>query len=101
MTTTIMKPLRTPNKTQGFSRMSKRKQMYGLLEDMFEGAEEGDKERVLELNRLFNKLVDHGKSDCPPQLDLEYDNCRQSFVLSVLYSSDARERLLRIPKPEH
>lgn len=78
--------------------MNKRRQMYELLEQMLENAEKGAKETVLELNRSFEKLVPHVFGDPPTELDLEYDNCRQSCILQ--YIPDARERFARIPKPQ-
>lgn len=88
--------------------MSKIKQMYHLLEEMVESAAKGDKEKVLELNISYETLVPKVYHDPRTPLDLEYENCRQSCVVSVTmfkdqhnkFVADAKERFSKISKPE-
>jgi len=84
------------------------RRMYHILEEMIDSAIKGDQERIRELNASYEALVPkvHHKSRKP--LELEYDNCRQSCVMSVSmpnmrerFISDAKERFSKIPKPEH
>ena len=94
--------------------MSEIKQMRHLLEEMVEAADEGDKDRVIELDSSYEALEHqvYGK-DFENPLRLQYDNCRQSCVMSVggilkgvlkdqhdKLVADAKERLSKIPEPE-
>ena len=86
--------------------MSEIKQMYGILEQMIEGAESKDLKKVMELNKSYETLVPRVYHKPPTTLDLEYENCRQSCVMAIqmpnMYEKfilDAKERLPRIPKP--
>lgn len=85
--------------------MSK-KEMYSLLERMIESAEKKDKEEVLKLNESFEKIVPDVCHYPPTDLDLKYDNCRQSCVMALKmpgmykkFISDAKDRFSKIPKP--
>ena len=82
------------------------KKMYQVLEQMIESADREDKERVLTLNKLYEGLIPRVYHKPLTPLDLEYDNCRQSCVMSLQMRnmrerllSDAKERFSRIPKP--
>ena len=74
--------------------MSEIKQLHQLLEEMVKSATNGDKEKVLELNRRYEQLVPRAYHKPPTKLDLEYDNCRQSCVMSVTMLKDFNERLI-------
>lgn len=87
--------------------MTALKDMYAILEDMVECAEHDQSGRVLELNGLFEKLVPQVYHDPITELDLNYDNCRQSCVMASKmpdmreqFLKDAKERFSTIPKPE-
>lgn len=80
--------------------------MYTLLGEMIESAEKGERERVLQLNKVYDILSRRAYSWPPTGLDLAYENCRQSGLFSVTmpelrdeFLEDARERYARIPKP--
>jgi len=83
--------------------------MHGLLWEMIESAERNDRERMLQLNGMYEILALKAFSEPRTKLDYEYDNCRQSCVLSVTMLkkqhdesvSDAKSRFSRIPKPEY
>jgi len=86
--------------------MTQIKEMYNLLERMVESAIRSDKEEVLELNTSYEALVPKVYHDPITALELDYDNCRQSCVMSVTmpnmrekFVSDAKERFSKIPKP--
>jgi len=89
--------------------MSRIKDLYNLLEQMIQGAERNEEEKVLELQRTYEKLVSKIFKNLESELNLSYDNCRQSCVLSVTMLkkqhyeliSDAKRRFSRIPKPEN
>lgn len=71
--------------------------MYKILEDMVECAEKGQPEKVAELNKSFDALVPKVYRDPRTELELMYENCRQSCVLDL---KDAKERFSKIPKPD-
>lgn len=90
--------------------------MYALLGEMIESAEKGDKERAIQLSRVYDILNrkglfsqppgDYSPSWTPDEVDSLYDQCRQAAVMSVkslefcnALVADARERYARIPKP--
>lgn len=81
--------------------------MYQLLEEMIKNAEEGNTEKVLELNKLYNSLAPRIYHDPPTGLELEYDVCRQSCVMSLTMFKhdhkavvlDSKQRFSKIPKP--
>ncbi len=81
--------------------------MRTLLGEMIESAEKGERERVLQLNRVYDILSQRVYLwPNPAELDLAYENCRQSSLFSVTmpelrgeFLKDARERYARIPKP--
>ena len=92
--------------------MSEIKNMYILLEGLVNSASEGDSNRVLRLNKLFEKLMMRNSSTIPEELYRAYDNCRQSCVLPfTMYGApeykkeqekfilDAILRFSTIPKP--
>jgi len=88
--------------------MTEIKQMYDILEEMVESAIKGDKDKVRELNNSYEDLVPKVYHDQLRPLELEYDNCRQSCVMSMSmpnmrerFISDAKERFSKIAKPEH
>ena len=81
--------------------------MHRLLEEMIKSTESRDTKTVLDLNARFEESYSIARHELPKQLELEYDNCRLSCVLSVtmskdyyeMFVSDAKERFSRIPKP--
>ena len=88
--------------------MTKLNQMYQLLEEMVKNAEEGNTEKVRELNNLYESLVPQIYHDPPTGLELKYDRCRQSCVMSLTMFKhnyravvlDARKTFSKIPKPQ-
>jgi hypothetical protein len=86
--------------------MGLRLEMYRVLERMIESARSADGTRLRELNKLFESLVPQVYSDSTVSLDLNYDNCRQSCVMSVMmpwirekFLADVDFRFERIPQP--
>ncbi len=87
--------------------MAALRDMYGILEEMLDCAKRDKLERVLELNRSFQELVPCVYQDPITELNLMYDNCRQSCVMAEKmrgmrqkFLEDATERFSKIPKPE-
>ena len=85
--------------------MAKINQIYQVLEGLVEGALEGDKDRVLQLNGELNEMM----MDHVPLTPLEnkYDNFRQSCLISVtmpkireMMLADAQERFSKLPEPK-
>lgn len=86
-------------------------QMYTLLGMMVENAEKGNKERVLELNKVCNLLARIGGYPWPrTNLDLAYDNVMESCVFYVderdaykelheRFLADARKGYDNLPEP--
>jgi hypothetical protein len=87
--------------------MTEIKKMYHILEEMVDRAIKGDKEKIKELDGSYEELVPGVYHRPLSPLDLEYDNCRQSCVMSVSmpnmrerFISDAKKRFSKIPKPK-
>ena len=87
--------------------MTRIKEMYGILEQMIESAANGQAEKVFTLHESYKVLSAEVYPTLQEPLRLEYDNCRNSCVVSVgmlkhLHDQlvlDARERFSKIPKP--
>lgn len=86
--------------------MDNRETMYYLLEEMIDSASRNNKQRVRRLNSIYDSLVDKTYSDPPTDLDLKYDNCRASCVVSFSmpwmrdkFLLDATMKFSSIPKP--
>lgn len=82
------------------------KELYPILEGMFNGAIKGDKKRVMDLNQQYEDLVHKVYHENPTKLELTYENCRTSCVMSFTFPimkakflSDAKSRFSEIPDP--
>lgn len=81
--------------------------MYALLGEMIKSAERADKERILQLNKVYDILSRRVYSwPRPTELDLAYENCRQSSLFSVTmpelrgeFLKDAGEGYAKISRP--
>ncbi|MBI2650535.1 hypothetical protein HYX04_04435 [Candidatus Woesearchaeota archaeon] len=87
--------------------MSAINEMYGILEQMVKSAADGHKQKVLKLNESYESLVPKVYHSPFTKLDLEYDRCRTSCVMSVItlegherLVADAQEIFSRIPNPK-
>jgi hypothetical protein len=87
--------------------MTAMQEMYAILEEMVAGAKSDNLESVTEFNKRFEVLVPHVYHKPVTELDLMYDNCRQSCVMAERmrtmhqeFLSNAIERFSKIPKPE-
>ena len=88
--------------------MSDLKDLYVILERMERNAEKDNVERVLELNKQFESVCHEVYSDPNTDLDVEYERCRQSCVLSFTgfmsfmhdeLVNDAKESFYNLPNP--
>ena len=85
---------------------SDKTKMNGLLEKMLKSTEARDKKEVLKLNRLIEPLIVKEYKIHNSQLIRDYDNCRQSCILSFTFPSgpyypmiaDAKKRFSKIKK---
>ncbi len=68
-----------------------------VLQAMLTAAEVGDREKVLELNKHFEKIHEGEKLDIDEYLSLELDRTRQSIVDAVR-NSGLRDVFLRDAK---
>lgn len=78
--------------------MTEIKHLYHILEEMVENAIKGNKRKIEELNRIYEALVPKFYHDPLTYLELEYDNCRQSCVMSVNWLSMREQFLLDVNK---
>ena len=88
--------------------MSLKKLLYTVLEQMVRSAKRGDNKKILSLNRESERLLPQVFPDLSDTSRGEYDNCRQSCVMSTdpkfakmhdKFLADALQRFRRIPKP--
>ena len=85
---------------------SDKTRMHNLLESMLKSAEARDKGTVLRLNKSIEHLIVKEYKIHNSQLVRDYDNCRQSCILSFTFPSgpydsmisDARKRFSKINK---
>ena len=87
--------------------MTALQEMYAILEDMVGCAQQHQSGKVSELNESFEALVPKVYHNPVTEMDLLYDNCRQScLMVSTIpgmreqFLTDAKERFSKIPKPE-
>lgn len=87
--------------------MTEIKKMYHILEEMVSSAIAGDREKLIKLNKSYEALVPKVYHNPTKPLESEYDNCRQSCVMSTTmlnmrerFIADAKERFSKIPKPK-
>ena len=80
--------------------------LYPVLEEMLFYAKRQEQERVTELNQLFEILFPKVFQNPMTELDIMYDNCRQSCLMAEKmitlrqeFLEDAIERFSKIPKP--
>lgn len=80
--------------------------MYEILEQMLDATEKKEIEKLKELDKSFESLL--SPLERRTELDYEYDNCRQSCIMTVqalcskkekmynMFIKDARERFDKI-----
>jgi len=83
--------------------MNKYAQAYSLLQRMVGYAEKADAESIRSLNTQFNAEVERYFHKLHTPIEVEYDNCRQSCLMSLQIpglAKDAQKRFSMIPKPK-
>ncbi len=85
--------------------MVKTDKLYMLLEEMLDCALECNERKLKKLNRSYESLMQGEYFDTPTSLNPDYDNFRQSCLLSCTmlhacaeFIYDAKERLDRISR---
>ncbi len=73
---------------------SDKARMHMLLEEMLKSAEERDGQEVLGLNKSIEPLIIEEQKSSNSQLGIDYDNCRQSCVLSFTRFSGSYDKLI-------
>ena len=85
--------------------MAKTDRRYVILEEMLDCAMRGDETRLKKLNKSYESSLSRTYPGNHTPLDSDYDNCRQSCLLSFSmphvreqFISDAKERFDRISR---
>ncbi len=84
--------------------MTNKQKLQELLTEMIASAKAKNKDRILELDPIFDDLLHQTFSDTTDEVRRSYDNCRQSCVTSLtmfpeMYKTcmaDAEERYKKL-----
>ena len=74
--------------------MPQKQQLQDLLTEIMEAARAKDKDRILELDPIFDNLLHQNFPDLINERKRAYDNCRQSCVIGLTSFPDMYETCL-------